>query len=120
MSSQHAYKSLDLSKKLVVACYKITNDLPAEEKTNLVHHLRTAAVTAHINIARVAFLDTTSNGDNKKKRKFIREALNALIILDTATEVLVDVGFIKEEQTTEVVTLSSSCYLALDGLKKDK
>jgi four helix bundle protein len=115
MLNQPTYKGIDLSKKLVVACYTLTNDLPAEEKTNLAHHLRTAAVTAHINIARAAFLN-----NNRKNRKFIRDALNALVVIDTTVEVLVEVGFIKEEQTAELVNLSSSCYLVLDELKKDK
>lgn len=115
MSSEHVYKSLDLSKKLVVACYTITNNIPVEEKTNLVHHLRTAAVTVHVNMTRAVFLNTY-----KQKKKFLREALNALIILDVTLEVLIEVGFIKEDQTTELVHLSSSCYLLLDGLKKGK
>jgi four helix bundle protein len=96
MLNLHSNKGIDLSKKLVVACYTLTNDLPAEEKTNLVHHLRTAAVTAHINMARAAFLN-----NHKKNRKFVRDALNALVVIDTTVEVLVEVGFVKEEQTAE-------------------
>jgi four helix bundle protein len=60
MPAQPVYKTLEvynLSKKLVVACYELTHDLPLEEKTNLVQYIRTAAVTVHLNITQGTFLN---------------------------------------------------------------
>lgn len=118
MPGQHAYKSLDvydLSKKLVVACYALTHDLPAEEKTSLSHFIKTAALSAYVNITQGAFLK-----NKKQKKKFIRKAQTALVVIDAATEVLVEVHLATEKQATEVVQLSSSCYQLLNDLKKDK
>lgn len=108
-----AYKSLDVynqSKKLVLACYALTHELPPEEKTNFSRYIRTAALSVHINIAQGAFLKS------KKRKKYIRSAQNALVIIDAATEMLVEVGFVSTEDIDEVVRLSSSCYQLLDTL----
>lgn len=113
MPKQPAYKSLEvynLSKKLVIACYELTHELPAEEKTNFTKYIRTAALTLHVNIAQGAFLKS------KKRKKFIRAAQNALIIIDAATEILVEVGFATQEEVDAVIKLSSSCYQLLDDL----
>lgn len=111
MPKKSGYKSLEaynLSKKLVIACYELTHELPAEEKTNFTRYIRTAALNLHINIAQGVFLKS------KKRKKFIRKAKNALIIIDAATEILVDLNFATQEQVDIVTSLSSSCYQSLD------
>ena len=113
MPKATAYKSLEvynLSKKLVAACYELTHDLPAEEKSNLTRYIRTAALTVHINVAQGAFLKS------RKRKKFIRAAQNALVIIDAATEVLVEVRFATSDQIDTILALSSSCYQQLDQL----
>ena len=113
MLKSAGYKSLEvynLSKKLVIACYELTHELPAEEKTNFTRYIRTAALNLHVNVAQGVFLKS------KKRKKFIREAKNALIIIDAATEILVDLKFATQEQVDVVTSLSSSCYQLLDEL----
>jgi four helix bundle protein len=106
---------LELSKKLVVACYTLTGNLPAEEKTTLTLYIRNAALSVHINAIEGVFLKK-----KKSKKKFVRTAKNSLVIIDAAVDVLIEVGLAKEEDTTEVMQLSSTCYQLLDCLKKDK
>jgi hypothetical protein len=111
MPQQIAYKSLDLyslSKKLVLACYELTQELPPEEKTNFSRYIRTAALDFYMTIARSAFLKP------KKRKKAMRGAKNALIIIDAATRILTEVGFVTPGQTDVIATLSSSCYQLLD------
>lgn len=113
MPKSAGYKSLEvynLSKKLVVACYELTHELPAEEKTNFARYIRTAALNLHINIAQGVFLK------RKKRKKFLRNAKNALIIIDAATEILVELKFATQEQIDIITALSSSCYQLLDQL----
>lgn len=113
MPKKSGYKSLEvynLSKKLVIACYELTHELPADEKTNFTRYIRTAALNLHVNVAQGVFLKS------KKRKKFIREAKNALIIIDAATETLVDLKFATQEQVDVITSLSSSCYQLLDEL----
>lgn len=111
MSRPPVYKSLEvyhLSKKLVIACYELTHGLPREERTNFSRYIRTAALTAHVNIARGAFSKL------KKRKKFFLRARMALIVIDAASEMLVEVGFSKPGDVEQVTQLSSSLSNLLD------
>ena len=111
MFKSTGYRSLEvynLSKKLVIACYELTHELPAEEKTNFARYIRTAALNLHVNVAQGIFLK------RKKRKKFLRNAKNALIIIDAATEILVELNFATKEQIDVVASLSASCYQLLD------
>lgn len=113
--SLKSFDSFELSKKLVIACYALTANLPPEEKTNLTQYIRHAALSAHVSIAQGVFLKK-----KKARKKFLREAKNSLVIIDAAVDVLIETGFAKADDTTEVQQLSSTCYGLLDRLKKDK
>lgn len=98
-----------------MACYTLTAALPKEEKTNLTQYIRNAALTAHINIVQGAFLKK-----KKAKERFLTGAQHSLVVIDAAVDVLIEVGLATEEDTTEVIALSSQCYELLDRLKKEK
>ena len=108
-----SYKGLDLynlSKKLVIACYELTHDLPAEEKGNFTRYIRTAAISLHINVAQGILIES------KKRKKFLRNARSALIIIDAATEIMAELKLVADEQIELINSLSSSCYQMLDQL----
>jgi four helix bundle protein len=113
MLKSAGYKYLEvytLSKKLAIACYELTHELPAEEKTNFTRYIRTAALNLHINIAQAIFLKP------KKRKQYTRNAKNALVIIDAATEILVELRFATQEQIEVIIALSSSCNQLLDEL----
>ena len=113
MAKASGYKSLEvynLSKKLVIACYELTHELPADEKTNFTRYIRTTALNLHVNLAQGVFVKP------KKRKKFIRSAKNALIIIDAATEILVELRLATQDQIEVISALSSSCYRLLDEL----
>ena len=107
------YKGLELynhSKKLVIACYELTHELQGEETTNFVRYIRTAALSLHVNIAQGVF------SESKRRKKFIRNARSALIIIDAAIEILIELGFVREPQVHLITSLLSSCNQILDEL----
>ncbi|HWJ89586.1 MAG TPA: four helix bundle protein [Flavisolibacter sp.] len=111
MPNLPAYKNLEvynLSRKLVIACYQLTHDLPPEEKTNFTRYIRTAALNLHMNIAQGIFLKS------KKRKKFIKAAKNALVIIDAGTDILVELGLTTKEDSELVSGLSRSCFELLD------
>ena len=118
MSRPSAFKPFDileLSKKLVVASYALTGNLPPEEKTNLTFYLRNAAVQVYVQSTQVPF-----SKKKKARQKLIEAAKNSLVIIDAIVDVVIEVGLITGEATTEVMQLSSTCYQLLDRLKKQK
>lgn len=113
MPKAGSYKRLDaysLSKKLVIACYELTHELPSEEKTNFTRYIRTAALSLHINIAQGVFRK------RKKRKKFLRKAKNALIVVDAATSILVELKLATGEQVHMISVLSSSISQLLNEL----
>lgn len=111
MPRQAAYKSLEVyhvSRKLVVACYELTHNLPAEEKTNFSRYIRTAALNLHVNIAQGLIRK------KKKRKKYMRGARHALVAIDAATEILVEVGFCTAEDVEVISALSAACFQLLD------
>ena len=101
------------SKKLVTACYALTQTLPAEETTNLAYFIRNAALKAHL-----AVVDGIFSEKGKPKKKLLKQATAHFLTIDAVIDVLVDVELVKEEQTKEVVELASACYQQLKMLKK--
>jgi hypothetical protein len=63
-----------------------------------------------VNVAQGVFLKS------KKRKKFIRGAKTALIIIDAATEILVELRFATQEEVDVITSLSSSLYQLLDEL----
>jgi four helix bundle protein len=115
MPPPSSYKKLEaynLAKRLVVDCYELTHDFSPEEKTNLAKYIRTAAVTVFLNIAQGIFLKK-----RKKRKKFINSAKNALVIIEAALEVLVEVKMIQQEQTKNILESSSILYQVMDRLQ---
>ncbi len=108
-----SFRSLEIyeqSKKLLIACYELTHDLPPEEKTNFSRHIRTAALNVYLSVAQGAFLKP------KKRKKFMRRAKDSLLIIEAASEMLVEVGFTTTARVEPVLKLCSYCYQLIDQL----
>jgi hypothetical protein len=117
MGEQSSYKRLDLftaSKKLVLSCYALTQDLPADEKSNLVFYIRNAALTAHLSLSQGMFLKK-----GKAKKRFLQQTKNACVVIDAAVDVLMELGLVTEAQTTEVLALLSVCFQQTENLRKE-
>jgi hypothetical protein len=117
MSNPSPYKSIDIftvSKKLVLAAYALSQHLPPEEKTNLSHYLRNAALKAHLAMAQGAFMKK-----GKGKQKLLAQAKNCFLIIDAIVDILIEVGFAKEDQVAEVMELSTACYQHVTGFENE-
>ena len=118
MFLQLAYKNLDLytlSKKLVLACYEITQMLPEEEKENLSAQIRKAALTGYINIVRGLFRKSA-----RKRRKHFKLARESYQVIDAHLEVLYQLQYIRREQFDEIENSLLPCYRLLKKMLKKK
>jgi four helix bundle protein len=116
MFLQLAYKNLDLytlSKKMVIACYEITQCLPEEEKNNLVHQIRAEGLSAYLNIVRGLFRKS-----KKKRIKFLKAALRSLSEIDACLDLLLQMKYIRKEQMDEIENTMLPCYELLNKLLK--
>ena len=118
MPAENNYTTLEahlLSRKLVVSCYELTHNLPPDEGANLSKIIRSAAVTVHLNMTQGLLASK-----KKKRRKLVEATENALIIIDAAIGVLLEVGMADAAATRTIREASSHCFHVLRGLKKDK
>ena len=92
-----------LSKNIVIRCYELTMDLNEDEKTNFSRYIRKASLDLHINIAQAAFAKP------KKRNKMIDAAINSLIIIETAADILSEVGLVNNENVNDLLNLTSRC-----------
>jgi hypothetical protein len=69
-----------------------------------------AALSVHMNIVRGAFRKA------KKRRKYFRTAQDCLIIIETATEILVEVNFTTTEEAARISQPSSALSQLLEQL----
>lgn len=105
MNRQTANNGLELyqaSKKLVLACYELTHDLPIEEKTNFSLYIRRASLNFHLNIAQAVLLA-------KKRKKRLADAEKALTVLDAAMEIIVEVELCSRQAAVNVISMAANC-----------
>ena len=111
MSLPLAYREIEiyaLSKKLALACYELTQLLPAEEKTLLFEQIRKTAICAHMHIAAAV-----SHASKKGQRKNFKIAKEYLVMLDAAIAIVHELKYVQPADILPVETLLADCYKLL-------
>jgi four helix bundle protein len=114
MFLQLKHQKLDIfqfSRSFVGECYKLTKELPAEERYNLVSQIRRAALSVHLNIAEGA-----SRKSNVERKRFYEVARGSVIEIDAALDVIEDMGYIRKEKAEQLGFLLIKCFKILCGL----
>ncbi len=114
MFLQLKHQKLDIfqfSRSFVGECYKLTKELPADERYNLVSQIRRAALSVHLNIAEGA-----SRKSNVERKRFYEVARGSVIEIDAALDVIKDMGYIKKEKVEQLGFLLIKCFKILCGL----
>jgi len=96
MFLQLKHEKLDVfqfSRSFVGECYRLTKELPAEERFNLISQIRRAALSVHLNIAEGA-----SRKSLGERKRFYEIARGSVIEIDAALDVAEDMGYIKKKK----------------------
>ena len=80
--------------------YNVTASFPSEEKFGITNQLRRASVSIPSNIA-----EGSSRNSNKDFARFLEIAIGSAYEVETQLLISSDLGFINEENTTELITL---------------
>lgn len=97
------HKNLDVWKKsinLVQKIYKITESFPTIENYGLTNQIRRSAISVPANIAEGAARQT-----KKEFSQFLHMAQGSLSELDTLLEISKNLGYIKEENNSQELSL---------------
>ena len=104
-----------LSKKLAYTCYALTDILPAEEKSISGAEIRKAAIYMHMNMAAAL-----SRPSKKKRRKYFKTAKDYLVMIEAATNLLLELKYTQPPDISELDILLQRCYRFIKKQLKNK
>ncbi|WP_152269384.1 four helix bundle protein [Agriterribacter humi] len=97
-----------ISRQLMKVCYRITLQLPPEEKFNLVQQIRRAALSVKLNINEGA-----SGRSAAEPKRFWEISCGSVIEIDAAAEAMVDLDYLSKDALNELRSLLNSCFALL-------
>ena len=100
-----------LSRKLVIECYKITNNFPAEEKFGMTSQIRRAALSVHLNIA-----EGCSRKSNAERCRFFEISRGSVVEVDTAFDIALELNYVTRERLNLLGEYILQVFKLLSGL----
>jgi four helix bundle protein len=108
------HKSLDVYKVshlMLLECYKITGQLPTEEKYVLVSQIRRASLSVKLNIAEGA-----SRKSPAERKRFYEVARSSVVEIDSAMKAVVDLKYVALENLQNLGVLLNRCFSMLSNM----
>ncbi|MBW6482686.1 MAG: four helix bundle protein [Vicingaceae bacterium] len=101
------------SRKFVLECYKLSNQLPTEEKFGIISQIRRAALSVHLNIA-----EGSSRKSEVERKRYFEISRGSVIEIDAALDVAHDIGYLKNINTETLGESMVKCFKMLSGMIK--
>lgn len=92
-------------------CYKLTRNLPLEERFGMISQIRRAALSVHLNIAEGA-----SRKSEVERKRYYEIARGSVVEIDAALDVANDLEYLKTIQTDNLSVAMIKCFKLLSGL----
>lgn len=108
------HKTLDVYKashEMLLECYKITRQLPTEEKYVLISQIRRASLSVKLNIAEGA-----ARKPMAERRRFYEVARSSVVEIDAALEAVVDLKYVALESLRDLGVLLNRCFSMLSNM----
>lgn len=100
---------------MLLECYKITRQLPPEEKYVLVSQIRRASLSVKLNIAEGA-----SRKSIAERRRFYEVARSSVVEIDSAMEAVIDLKYVTLENLQKLGVLLNRCFSMLSNMTGGK
>lgn len=108
------HQKLDIypvSRLFVLECYKLTKQLPTEEKFGMIAQIRRAALSVHLNIAEGA-----SRKSQAERKRYFEIARGSVIEVDAALDIANDLQYLNKLQIDQLGKSLTRCFKILSGL----
>jgi four helix bundle protein len=102
-----------ISRRFVVEAYKLTKQLPTDEKFGMISQVRRAALSVHLNMAEAA-----SRKSSGERKRFYEVARGSVIEIDAALDVANDLGYLQDYNSKSLGESMITCFKILTGLIK--
>jgi four helix bundle protein len=104
-----------ISRRLVLECYRVTKQLPIEEKFGMITQIRRAALSVHLNIA-----EGSSRKSEAERKRYFEIARGSVIEIDAALDIAFDLKYLDEAQTESLGKPIIDCFKILPGMIESK
>ncbi len=114
MFIQLKHKSLDVYqviRELVKETYKISLQLPSEEKFNMVQQIRRAALSVKLNLA-----EGSTRKSIIERKRYLEISRGSLVEIDAALETAIDLNYFKAENLDPIGILLNRCFAMLSKM----
>lgn len=101
----------EVSKELVLLCYKSTKNFPPDERFGLTGQIRRASTSTVLNIA-----EGCSRKSPTERKRFFEVARGSVVEIDAAFDLAVSLSFTTKESLFETGECLIQCYKLLSGL----
>jgi len=92
------HQKLDLygfSRKFVLECYKLTKQLPPDEKFGMISQIRRAALSVHLNIS-----EGSSRKSEAERKRYYEIARGSIIEIDAALDIANELEYLTNQNLT--------------------
>ena len=117
MFLQLAHTKLDiyqLSRDLVLSCYRLTKQFPDSEKFGMVQQIRRAAVSVHLNLS-----EGCSRRSITERKRFFEISRGSVVEVDTALDMALALNYSTLEEMQATGELIIRAFSMLSELMKD-
>jgi four helix bundle protein len=114
MFLQLKHKSLETYKavrELTKDVYRISMQLPSEEKFNMVQQIRRAALSVKLNLA-----EGSTRKSDIERRRYLEIARGSVVEIDAALETAVDLNYYSIEELEFTGELLNKCFAMLSKM----
>lgn len=101
----------EVSKNLVIECYRLSKILPEDEKYGMKSQIRRAALSVHLNIAEGA-----SRKSVIERKRFYEIARGSIIEIDAALDIAHKLEYINNYNSKNLEMFLIKCFKILTGL----
>lgn len=99
------------SKKFVLECYRLSKQLPAEEKFGMISQIRRAALSVHLNIAEGA-----SRKSEQERKRYYEVARGSVIEIDAALDIAKELSYLESLNLKALGETMIQTFKTLSGL----
>lgn len=99
------------SKAFVIACYKLTNFLPIDEKFGMISQIRRAALSGHLNMA-----EGSSKKSDAERKRYFEISRGSIVEIDAAINVAAELQYLQNINTEDFGIQMIKCFRLLTGL----
>ena len=108
------HQKLDLynvSRMFVLECYKLSKQLPSDEKFGMISQIRRAALSVHLNIAEGA-----SRKSEVERKRYYEISRGSIVEIDAAIDIAFDLNYLDKMNLERLGETMVRCFKMLTAM----